>query len=183
MEKKEKDYRVYNEISVCEKKYKEENHEDNTIEINGNETLSKKALKKSLEYAKKGKYRRALRIIKKSIKLDPFNPFLYQMRIFYLITLKKFKKTIKPLEKLIELNPSNILNYKEKSRILISDLKKYKEALNVIEKGLSFDPYNKELIEIKIKTLFYLGRNEEIYEIITNFIPKYVDKPDFHLYI
>ncbi len=124
---------------------------------------------KSKELHKKGKSKKALRLLNKSIITDLNNPNIfgyYCVKILWLRRMKKYREESKVYDDLIKLYPNDSSFYLHKAEILTLKLKNYELALDVINKGLTIDPKNQTLLIRKVELLKYLGRFEEILDVL-----------------
>jgi len=162
------------------KKVKNESKNKSNFKVLNSE-IATENLNKCLDLYRKGKMKRALKVLNKAIEYNPTNDSYYYIKIYFLYKMKKYKKIAEAYDRLIELYPECVSFYRDKSSLFLRELKDYKEALRIVDKGLSIDPKNEDLIFSKIKILELLGRFQEILEIIINFNPK---NPNFyHMYI
>lgn len=133
--------------------------------------------------ARKGKFKRALRLLKRVIRLEPEDPLFYYVKAYFLSSLKKYKKLVNVYDQLIEIDPDNISLYHEKTKILINNLNDYSKALKVIKKGLAINPTHKKMWILNIKVLGHLRKFNEICEVFEELFENNMYQPDFHIYI
>lgn len=140
---------------------------------------------KTREFVKKGNYKQGLRKINKAIKYDPENIGYYSVKYVILDHLEKYKELVDLIEIFIEFDFNIVSNYYYKSKILIRELKKYKIAIKVINKGLQIDPNDSRLIELKFEAFIKMKKFGEAWDFFNKIQAQASNNYDnhYHMYI
>jgi tetratricopeptide (TPR) repeat protein len=114
--------------------------------------------KKSRAFSKSGNNKQALKTINKAIEYDPENISYSCVKYLILKRMKKYKKLVGLLEFFPEHDFDKVPIYCDRSRIMIQELKKYKKAIKIIDKGLLITPDEPRLIELKLEALIKMQK-------------------------
>jgi stress-induced-phosphoprotein 1 len=134
-------------LSIAEKKQKEKEQQEYY-----DPELSIKAKEEGNEFYKKNRFPDAVEKYTEAIKRDPSNHALYSNRAAAYTKLLALPQALQDCDKCIELKPEFIKAYIRKGKIHFLR-KEFQKCLRVYEKGLEYDPDNKELAQAITKTL------------------------------
>jgi len=123
----------------------------------------------------------ALRKMENLVEDNPSNENLYGLSIAYKNT-NKYNKSLKQIDKLIELNPKNLILNTTKAEILL-DQGKTQQALALVDTFLNISPKNYPLSVLKAKILGYQKELFAAEEIIRDQLLRRNEDPYLWLYL
>ena len=167
-------YRAQNKLDEALKAFEDSQMEKNDVRIKEayKETLKlKKKLeeeayinpeiaeeenKKANELYKAGKFPDALKVYEEAIKRNPKLPKYYTNRAQCYIKLMEFYQAIKDCESAIKIEPKTLKAYQKKANCHFIT-KEYHKVLKTIDDGLKLFPDDKELKEMREKTIMAIN--------------------------
>ncbi|MBZ2165859.1 tetratricopeptide repeat protein [Methanobacterium spitsbergense] len=106
------------------------------------------------------KYKKALDLYNKSLKLDSENPKVLYSKGLALLELEEYNKAIKIFSKILKSHPENTKILYSKG-LALAEIEEYDNALEIFNRLLKLDPENINAIYCKLFILKILNRNEE----------------------
>ncbi len=106
------------------------------------------------------KYKKALDLYNKSLKLDFENPKVLYSKGLALLELEEYNKAIKIFSKILNSYPENTKILYSKG-FALAEIEEYDKALKIFNRLLKLDPENINAIYCKLFILKILNRNEE----------------------
>ena len=121
-----------------------------------NPEIAEEENKKANELYKAGKYPEALKAYEEAIKRNPKLPKYYTNRAQCYIKLMEFYQAIKDCECAIKIEPKTLKAYQKKANCHFIT-KEYHKVLQTIDEGMKLFPEDKELKEMKEKTILAIN--------------------------
>ena len=121
-----------------------------------NPEIAEEENKKANELYKAGKFPEALKVYEEAIKRNPKLPKYYTNRAQCYIKLMEFYQAIKDCESAIKIDPKTLKAYQKKANCHFIT-KEYHKVLQTIDEGLKLFPDDKELKEMREKTIMAIN--------------------------
>ena len=121
-----------------------------------NPEIAEEENQKANELYKAGKFPEALKVYDEAIKRNPKLPKYYTNRAQCYIKLMEFYQAIKDCESAIKIEPKTLKAYQKKANCHFIT-KEYHKVLQTIDEGLKLFPDDKELKEMREKTIIAIN--------------------------
>jgi len=120
---------------------------------------SKEAKERGNELFKSGKYPEAIKEYSEAIKRNPSDPTLFTNRAAAYTKLGAYPEGIRDCNESLKLDPKSVKAFTRKGHIHFF-MKEFSQAMSCYEKGLEFEPGNKELNEGMERVVAQLQKEE-----------------------